>query len=113
SLCVKFAGHPVGLTTLSQCVGEEPETIEDAYEPYLLQIGLLQRTPRGRVATSHAYEHLGIETSGIAAKLPAFGSVIWLNRRRLVAMVAGSHPLWMWLRELPMVQLRHLVVFTG
>ena len=49
-LCRRFAGRPVGLTTLAQCIGEEPDTIEDAYEPYLLQQGLLQRTTRGRVA---------------------------------------------------------------
>ena len=47
-LCRRFAGRPVGLTTLAQCIGEEPDTIEDAYEPYLLQAGLLQRTTRGR-----------------------------------------------------------------
>ena len=51
ALCRRFGGQPVGLTTLSQCVGEEPDTIEDAYEPFLLQQGLIQRTPRGRVAT--------------------------------------------------------------
>ena len=52
---------PVGLTTLAQCIGEEPDTIEDAYEPYLLQQGLLQRTPRGRVAAPRAWAHLGPE----------------------------------------------------
>ena len=56
----KFGGGPVGLSTLAVAVGEEPETVEDAYEPYLLQEGLLMRTPRGRVATPHAYAHLGI-----------------------------------------------------
>ncbi len=60
ALCVRFAGRPVGLVTLSQCVGEETDTIEDAYEPFLLQQGLLQRTPRGRVATPQAYAHLGL-----------------------------------------------------
>jgi Holliday junction DNA helicase RuvB len=59
ALCHRFAGHPVGLTTLAQCVGEEPDTIEDAYEPYLLQQGLIQRTPRGRVATARARAHFG------------------------------------------------------
>jgi len=59
ALCRRFAGRPVGLTTLAQCVGEEPDTIEDAYEPYLLQQGLIQRTPRGRVATQRAWEHVG------------------------------------------------------
>lgn len=55
----KFGGGPVGLTTLAISVGEEPETVEDAYEPFLLQAGLLQRTPRGRTATESAYRHLG------------------------------------------------------
>ena len=61
TLCDRFAGQPVGLTTLSQCVGEEPDTIEDAYEPFLLQSGLIQRTARGRVATRRAWAHLGYE----------------------------------------------------
>jgi holliday junction DNA helicase RuvB len=59
-LCHRFAGRPVGLTTLAQCIGEEPDTIEDAYEPYLLQQGLLQRTTRGRVAGPRAWAHLGL-----------------------------------------------------
>ncbi len=59
TLCTRFGGQPVGLTTLSQCVGEEPDTIEDAYEPYLVQTGLIQRTARGRVATARAWAHLG------------------------------------------------------
>jgi Holliday junction DNA helicase RuvB len=57
----KFGGGPVGLGTLAIAVGEEPETVEDAYEPFLLQAGLLARTPRGRVATAGAYRHLGLE----------------------------------------------------
>ena len=60
ALCVRFSGRPVGLVTLAQCVGEEPETIEDAYEPFLLQRGLLQRTPRGRLAMPEAFNHLGV-----------------------------------------------------
>ena len=59
SVILKFDGGPVGLSTLAVVVGEEPETVEDAYEPFLLQMGLLARTPRGRVATSSAYSHLG------------------------------------------------------
>lgn len=59
-LCVRFAGAPVGLTTLAQVVGEETDTIEEAYEPFLLQRGLIQRTPRGRVATRAAFAHLGV-----------------------------------------------------
>jgi Holliday junction DNA helicase RuvB len=57
----KFGGGPVGLSTLAIAVGEEPETVEDAYEPFLLQQGMLQRTPRGRIATALAYRHLGLE----------------------------------------------------
>ena len=57
----KFSGGPVGLSTLAVAVGEESDTIEDVYEPYLLQQGLLMRTPRGRVATEGAYRHLGLE----------------------------------------------------
>ncbi len=59
TLCQRFGGQPVGLTTLAQCVGEETDTIEDAYEPYLVQSGLIQRTARGRVATKRAWAHLG------------------------------------------------------
>jgi Holliday junction DNA helicase RuvB len=56
----KFNGGPVGLDTLAAATNEEPDTIEDVYEPFLLQLGFIQRTPRGRVATPHAYEHLGV-----------------------------------------------------
>ncbi len=56
----KFAGGPVGLDTIAATIGEESDTIEDVYEPYLLQIGFLQRTPRGRIVTPSAYEHFGI-----------------------------------------------------
>jgi holliday junction DNA helicase RuvB len=66
ALCRRFGGQPVGLTTLAQCVGEEPDTIEDAYEPYLLQQGLVLRTPRGRVATDRAWAHLGAVRDGRA-----------------------------------------------
>jgi holliday junction DNA helicase RuvB len=67
AVCEKFAGGPVGLSTLAIAVGEEADTIEDVYEPYLLQCGLLQRTPRGRAATARAYEHLGLERPRDAA----------------------------------------------
>jgi Holliday junction DNA helicase RuvB len=60
AICEKFDGGPVGLSTLAVAVGEEPDTIEDVYEPYLLQRGLVKRTPRGRVATAAAYAHLGL-----------------------------------------------------
>ncbi len=60
TIMVKFGGGPVGVETLAAATGEEVETIEDVYEPYLIQIGFLQRTPRGRIATRPAYEHLGV-----------------------------------------------------
>ena len=56
----KFGGGPVGINTLSAATGEQPKTLEDVYEPYLIQQGLLQRTPRGRIATVLAYRHLGL-----------------------------------------------------
>jgi len=62
AICVKFDGGPVGLSTLAIAVGEEQDTIEDVYEPYLLQEGLIKRTPRGRAATALAFAHLGLET---------------------------------------------------
>ncbi|OAT85736.1 Holliday junction branch migration DNA helicase RuvB [Desulfotomaculum copahuensis] len=62
----KFNGGPVGLDTLAAATGEEPGTLEDVFEPYLLQTGLLARTPRGRVATVRAYRHLGLPVNGQA-----------------------------------------------
>ena len=67
AICAKFAGGPVGLSTLAVAVGEEQDTIEDVYEPYLLQQGLIKRTPRGRAATPAAFEHMGIEPPAGAA----------------------------------------------
>lgn len=60
----KFKGGPVGITTIATAVGEEPGTIEEVYEPFLIQEGFLQRTPRGREVTAKAYEHLGKKPSG-------------------------------------------------
>ncbi|HVF79327.1 MAG TPA: Holliday junction branch migration DNA helicase RuvB [Solirubrobacteraceae bacterium] len=68
ALCQKFEGGPVGLSTLAVTVGEEQDTIEDVYEPYLLQCGLLKRTPRGRMATRRAFEHIGLEPPAGAAE---------------------------------------------
>jgi len=65
----KFGGGPVGLSTLAAAVGEETDTVEDVYEPYLLQLGFLKRTPRGRVATERAFRHLGLALDG-ALPLP-------------------------------------------
>ncbi len=67
TICQKFDGGPVGLSTLAIAVGEEADTIEDVYEPYLLQQGLVKRTPRGRVATDAAYLHLGLTAPRRAA----------------------------------------------
>ena len=61
TIILKYGGGPVGVETLSATVNEEVETVEDVYEPYLMQIGFLARTPRGRTATALAYEHLGLE----------------------------------------------------
>jgi Holliday junction DNA helicase RuvB len=69
AICEKFAGGPVGLSTLSVAVGEERDTIEDVYEPYLLQLGMLKRTARGRIATEHAYAHLELELPRAAPAL--------------------------------------------
>ena len=60
----KFAGGPVGVETLAASIGEDIDTIEDVYEPYLMQIGFLNRTPRGRTATIDAYKHMGVEFDG-------------------------------------------------
>jgi Holliday junction DNA helicase RuvB len=60
AIAVKFGGGPVGLSTLAVALGEEPDTIEDVYEPYLLQLGFIQRTPRGRVITELGRAHVGV-----------------------------------------------------
>jgi len=66
ALCVTFAGRPVGLHTLAVAVAEEPETIEEVYEPFLLTTGLLDRTPRGRIATAEAFAHLSLPVDPVA-----------------------------------------------
>lgn len=60
ALCVQFGGGPVGLSTVAIGVGEQPETVEDVHEPFLIQLGMIARTPRGRIALPAAWEHLGI-----------------------------------------------------
>jgi Holliday junction DNA helicase RuvB len=69
AIAVKFSGGPVGLSTLAAAVDEEQDTIEDVYEPYLLQQGLIKRTPRGRVITERGFEHLGLPAPEGAASL--------------------------------------------
>ena len=61
AIITHFDGGPVGLETLSAIIGEEGVTLEDVYEPFLLRLGFLNRTPRGRMATASAYRHLGLE----------------------------------------------------
>ena len=70
----KFDGGPVGLDTIAAAISEEADTIMDVYEPYLLQLGFLQRTPRGRVVTKAAYEHLGLPPHG---RTPAGQPTLW------------------------------------
>jgi Holliday junction DNA helicase RuvB len=60
AIAVRFSGGPVGLSTLAVSLGEEPDTIEDVYEPYLLQLGFIQRTPRGRIVTPAGRAHVGM-----------------------------------------------------
>ena len=64
TMMLKYNGRPVGIDTLATTVGEEVDTIEDVYEPYLVQIGFIARTPRGRIALPEAYKHMGIEFDG-------------------------------------------------
>jgi len=59
TIITKYSGGPVGIDTISAALNEERETLEDVYEPYLIQIGFIDRTPRGRVATRIAFEHMG------------------------------------------------------
>jgi Holliday junction DNA helicase RuvB len=65
----KFSGGPVGLNTISAAISEEKDAIEDIYEPFLIQIGFLDRTPRGRVATARAYEYFGLQAPGRDTRL--------------------------------------------
>ena len=61
TIIIKYAGGPVGVETLAATIGEEVETIEDVYEPFLMQLGFISRTPRGRIALEPAYKHIGVE----------------------------------------------------
>jgi Holliday junction DNA helicase RuvB len=69
TIAEKFGGGPVGLSTLAVAIGEEQDSVEDVFEPYLLQQGLVKRTPRGRVLTERGFEHLGLEAPDRAASL--------------------------------------------
>jgi Holliday junction DNA helicase RuvB len=72
AICQQFHGGPVGLSTLAISVGEQPETVEDMYEPFLIQQGLIARTPRGRVAMAAAYQHLGLKAPATPAEPSLF-----------------------------------------
>ena len=65
----KYDGGPVGIETIAAALGEDTRTIEDVYEPYLLQIGLIQRTPRGRKVSPEGYRHLGYQVAGQQLRL--------------------------------------------
>ena len=64
AMIFKFDGRPVGIETLAITIGEETETVEDVYEPYLIQIGFISRTPRGRILMPAAYKHMGVPYLG-------------------------------------------------
>jgi Holliday junction DNA helicase RuvB len=68
ALCKQFGGGPVGLTTLAISVSEQPETVEDVYEPFLIQQGYIMRTARGRVAARNAYLHFGLTPPAVEAR---------------------------------------------
>ncbi|MCS7312839.1 MAG: Holliday junction branch migration DNA helicase RuvB, partial [Acidobacteria bacterium] len=70
TLIERFDGGPVGLGTLAAAISEDKQTIEEIYEPYLMQIGFLKRTPRGRVATPQAFRYFGYTPRGVAARQP-------------------------------------------
>ncbi|WP_229051174.1 Holliday junction branch migration DNA helicase RuvB [Aeromicrobium sp. Leaf350] len=77
ALCASFGGGPVGVSTLAVAVGEERETVEEIAEPYLVRLGFLARTPRGRVATPAAWRHLGLSApAGVDAPLPIFDDTV-------------------------------------
>jgi len=69
TIIVKFGGGPVGVNSLAVAVGEEPDTLEEVYEPYLIMEGYLNRTPQGRIATEASYKKLGLKPSGAQARL--------------------------------------------
>lgn len=76
AVCARFGGGPVGLSTLAVSIGEETDTVEDVYEPFLLQLGLLMRTTRGRVATPAAWQHLGLEAPAPAPPAAQQGGLL-------------------------------------
>ena len=101
-LCEQFRGRPVGLSTVAISIGEQPETVEDMYEPFLIQQGMIARTPRGRVAMPAAYEHLGLvaprddgSRSLLVRSLElqlASKSLVFACRARRLRFALASHP---------------------
>ena len=91
AVCARFGGGPVGLSTLAVSVGEQPETVEEVYEPFLLQLGLLMRTPKGRVATPSAWSHLGLPAPAVAGERVAGERVAgeWVADTGLFAPAEG------------------------
>jgi Holliday junction DNA helicase RuvB len=65
TIILNYEGGPVGLPTIAASISEDSSTIEDVYEPYLMQLGFLKRTPRGRMATARAYDHMGYTPNGV------------------------------------------------
>ena len=94
-LIEKFSGGPVGIETLAMAVGEEPETVEDVYEPFLVQIGFLQRTPSGRKATALAYRHLGLTRPQRFSREPAMSSSKMGLKSSELILYASSYS-WEW-----------------
>ena len=79
-----YNGGPVGLETLAATIGEESVTLEDVYEPYLMQLGFLTRTPRGRCVTQKAYQHLHKPIPGGAAEGPLMDQLIWFIHENFI-----------------------------
>ena len=83
----KFSGGPVGISSIAAAVSEERDTIEDIYEPFLIQVGFLDRTPRGRVATARAYQYFGLD-------VPGKGSEVVVTARSRVAAAPAIQAAW-------------------
>ena len=86
----KFGGGPVGLNTLAAAISEEKDAIEDIYEPFLMQIGFLDRTPRGRVATPRAYEYFGVDAARKGPETVVSGSTEGGTQRGAAADRCGA-----------------------
>jgi Holliday junction DNA helicase RuvB len=85
-----FDGGPVGIETLAAATSEEPDTLMDVYEPYLLQLGFLQRTPRGRIATRRAYEHLDLPVPDRSVRQFPAATLAETDRARQLGLLSGA-----------------------